>query len=249
MNRAVAVAIGLAVPLILAASGAAAPTQNVKLFGVVGPEFVIELDDAAGNPVTRLDPGTYDIEVRDLSDFHTFHLQGPGVDERTDGVFTGTVNWTVTFQDGNYVFFCDIHPELRGALVLGNPPVQPPPSPPPPPPPPAGPKPKPKPTPPAITAKTRLVVTAGPAQVITLRTSGGKRVTRLRRGTYTVVVRDRSAEHNVHLIAPGYNRRTTPIAYRGTQTWKVKLARTGTFQYRCDPHGAFGMRGSAKIVA
>ena len=245
MNRAVAVATALvAAALLGSANGAAAPTQNVKLFGIVGPEFVIELDDAAGNPVTTLAPGTYDIEVKDLSDFHTFHLQGPGVDQRTDGVFTGTVNWTVTFQDGNYVFFCDIHPTLRGAFAAGTPPAQQPPPPPPPPPPPA---PKPQ-SPPAITAKTRLVVTAGPAQVITLRTAAGKRVTRLRRGTYTIVVRDRSAEHNVHLIAPGYNRKT-PVGYRGTQTWKVKLARTGTFLYRCDPHGAFGMRGSAKIVA
>lgn len=101
---------------------------------------------------------------------------------------------------------------------------------------------------PAITAKTRVVITSGPAQVITFKTRAGKRVKQMERGTYTVLVRDRSADHNVHIIAPGYNRKTT-VVFVGSQTWKVKLARTGTFRFLCDPHAAFGMKGSAKIVS
>ena len=71
----------------------------------------------------------------------------------------------------------------------------------------------------------------------------------MKTGTYTLVVRDRSRIHNAHVIAPGFNRATKPLAYTGTQTWKVKLARTGTFRFQCDPHAPMGMRGSAKIVA
>ena len=58
--------------------------------------------------MTRVDPGTYEIEVRDLSE-PIRSTPGPGVDERTQVEFTGTVTWTVTFQNGEYVFFCDVH--------------------------------------------------------------------------------------------------------------------------------------------
>ena len=235
MIRVVTLAVvlfGLAA-FLAATRGEAVPAQGTKLLGTVGPGFSITLRDAQGNPVTRVDPGTYDIEVRDLSDLHSFHLRGPGVDERTQVEFTGTVNWTVTFQNGEYVFFCDVHPQdMRGTLVSGNPPAQPPPAPP----------------APAVTAKTKLVVTSGPQDVITLKTSAGKAVKQMKLGTYKVTVRDRGRDHNVHIVAPGYNRKTQPIAYRGTQTWSVKLARTGTFRFLCDPHAALGMRGSAKIV-
>jgi plastocyanin len=235
MNRAAAVVAALAAAALLGtADGGAAPTQSTKLFGTVGPDFEISLVNAQGAKVTKLDPGTYDIEVRDRSDFHTFHLEGPGVDERTEVAFTGTVNWTVTFRDGNYVYHCDPHPTLRGTFVAGTPSQ----SPPPPPPPPS-----------VITAKTKLVVTAGPGQVITLKTAAGKAVKQLRRGTYAVTIRDRSRIHNVHLSAPGYDRKTTPLTFTGTQTWKVKLSKVGVLRYRCDPHASFGMRGSAKIVA
>jgi plastocyanin len=63
-----------------------------------------------------------------------------------------------------------------------------------------------------------------------------------------VTVRDRGRLHNAHVIAPGYNRKTSPLTYKGTQTWKVKLRRTGTLRFLCDPHARTGMRGSAKIV-
>jgi hypothetical protein len=101
---------------------------------------------------------------------------------------------------------------------------------------------------PAITSKTRVVVTSGPGQVITFKTRAGKKVQQMERGTYTVLVRDRSADHNVHIIAPGYNKKTK-VAFVGSQTWKVKVARTGAFRFVCDPHAAFGMKGSAKVVS
>ena len=50
------------------------------------------------------------------------------------------------------------------------------------------------------------------------------------------------------MIAPGYNRRTGPLTYTGSQTWKVKLAKAGTFRFLCDLHALTGMKGSAKIV-
>lgn len=229
---AAALLVALAAAALLGvASGGAATAQTPTLHGTVGPEFTITLQDEQGNRVTKLDPGTYVVEVEDLSDVHTFHLEGPGVDERTEVEFTGKVRWTVTFRDGTYVYKCDPHPSLRGSFVVGNP------QPATPPPPPA-----------AVIPKTRLVVTAGPTEVITLRTATGKAVRTLKRGTYTVTVRDRSRIHNVHLIAPGYNRKTT-LPFVGTQTWKVKLARVGTLRYLCDPHAIIGMRGSAKIVA
>jgi plastocyanin len=34
----------------------------------------------------------------------------------------------------------------------------------------------------------------------------------------------------------------------GTQTWKVRLAKTGTLRFLCDPRALVGMKGSAKIV-
>ena len=99
-----------------------------------------------------------------------------------------------------------------------------------------------------MTAKTKLLLTSGPGFTITLKTAAGKTIKSMRTGTYTVVVRDRGRIHDAHVIAPGFNRRTTPLTYTGTQTWKVKVARAGTFRFLCDPHVATGMKGSAKVV-
>ena len=231
MRAAVALAVlALAVVLLGAANGAASPAQAPTLRGEVGPGFEISLRNAQGARVTQLDPGTYVIRVEDQSEIHSFHLEGPGVDEQTGVEFTGTVEWTVTFGDGRYRYHCDPHPSLAGAFTVGAPPSTPPP---------AGPAP--------ITAKTRLVLTSGPAQVITLRTAAGKAVRTMKLGTYSLTVRDRSPAHDAHVIAPGFNRKTT-VAFVGTQRWKVKLAKVGTLRFLCDPHASAGMRGSAKIV-
>jgi len=124
MAKLVVVALTLALAALLgAARGSAGPVQEVKLIGSVGPEFTISLTDAQGNPVTKLDPGAYEIEVTDRSDFHNFHLTGPGVSEDTGVEFTGQVTWHVTFRDGSYVYVCDVHPSsMRGTFTAGTPP-------------------------------------------------------------------------------------------------------------------------------
>ena len=199
------------------------------MFGTVGPEFSISLVNAQGSDLTKLDPGTYEIQVKDLSDFHNFHLRGPGVNETTGIGATGEATWTVTFTDGTYTFLCDAHPSsMVGRFTVGNPPSTSPP-------------------PPAASTPRKLLLTSGPGYTITLKTSAGKAVRSLKLGTYKVVVRDRSSFHDAHIVAPGFDRSTT-VPFVGTKTWKVKLARTGTLRFLCDPHARQGMRGSAKIV-
>lgn len=236
MGRFVVVSASLvAAALLVAGGGSARSTQAIKLVGTVGPEFTVTLQDAQGNRVTKLDPGAYAIEVTDRSDFHDFHLQGPGVDESTQVEFTGTVTWNVTFADGTYMFFCSVHPtRMRGTFTVGNVPT-------PTPPPSSSPG-----TP--VTPASKLLLTSGPGFAITLKTTGGKTVKAMKTGMYTVVVRDRGRIHDAHVIAPGYNRRTSPLTYTGSQAWKVKLAKAGTFRFLCDPHALTGMKGSAKIV-
>lgn len=233
MTRLLALALALLVAALLGVSGgSAAQAQEPKLFGTVGPEFTISLEDAQGSRVTKLDPGTYEIKVDDRADFHTFHLQGPGVNERTEVEFTGDVSWKVTFRDGAYTFFCDVHPSsMRGSFIAGNPPPTSPP-----------------PATTVVTAKTKLVLTAGPEQVITLKTTAGKPVKTMKLGTYTMLVRDKGRIHDAHVVAPGFNRKTTPLTFTGTQTWKVSLRKAGTLRFLCDPHALVGMKGSAKIV-
>jgi plastocyanin len=137
----------------------------------------------------------------------------------------------VTVRDGTYTYVCDPHQgDMRGSFTVGNvtaPPTQPPSN--------------------AVTPKTKLALTSGPGYTISLKTAAGKAVRRMTTGTYTVMVRDRSNIHNAHLVAPGANRFTT-VPYTGTRTWKVRLARTGTLQFLCDPHARQGMRGSARIL-
>jgi plastocyanin len=213
-----------------AAGGGATPAQATKLHARVGPSFTISLSTEAGARVTKLDPGTYEIQVDDMSEEHNFHLTGPGVDRATEIGEVGTQQWTVTVRDGTYTYVCDPHQGMmEGSFTVGNvvtPPTTPPQT--------------------AITPRSKLRLAAGPGYTISLRTTAGKAVKRMTTGTYTVTVNDRSQMHNAHLIAPGYNRRTT-VPFVGRQTWRVRLARTGTLRFLCDPHAA-QMKGSARIV-
>ena len=224
-----AVALVAVAALLGVADGAAVQTQATRLTATVGPSETITLENAAGARVTQLDPGTYEIVVEDRSEFHNFALRGPGVNRATDVGATGTETWTVTLAEGTYVFNCDPHAAtMRGQFRVGNPTATTPPS-------------------QAVPAGTRLVLTSGPGFTIGLRTGAGKRVTSLRVGTYRMTVRDRSRLHNARVRAPGYNRATT-LLFVGTQTWRVRLPRTGTLRFLCDPHASQGMRGSARIV-
>jgi plastocyanin len=222
-----------ALVLVLANGAGAGQAQEPKLFGEVGPGFMISFKDATGNRVTHLDPGAYEIQVNDLGEEHNFHLQGPGVDFMTDVSTTGQTTWQVTFQDGNYMFFCDPHSSImRGTFTVGTPPPPPP-----------------TPTPTTVTPSApvgaKLLLTAGPAASITLKTVGGKAVKILKAGGYTVVARDRSTSHDAHLLGAGVNRSTT-VPFVGTKTWKLVL-KTGTLVFRCDVHRT-SMRGSVRIL-
>jgi plastocyanin len=102
---------------------ALALADNPKLVASVGrnDSFAISLSDASGSPVTHLEPGTYDIEVRDLSELHNFRLHGPGVQQATAVGNVETVVWTVTFADGKYVFDCAAHPSsMNGWFTVGE---------------------------------------------------------------------------------------------------------------------------------
>jgi len=181
----------------------AARAENPRLVATVGPGFTITLTDATGAAVTRLEPGKYDITVRDLSDEHNFHLFGPGVNETTSVAGTGTVTWTVTFRDGRYTFVCDPHPShMRGELVVGTPAPAPAPAP----------------------AVKRLTGTVGPRATITLRSPTGAKLASLTPGRYRITVRDRTRLHNFHLVGPGVNRKTA-VAGMGTVVWQVTLRR------------------------
>jgi plastocyanin len=224
--------------LVLSASATlaalASPTvalAQTKLIGTVADPASISLRHESGAAVTDIPAGTYTIEVRDQSVMHNFHLSGPGgVDQRTDVETTGTVTWTVTLQDkARYTFVCDPHnTTMRGTFTTGGgPPVSPPPP------------------PPAPRIQT-LTATVGPGATISLRTSRGARVTRLRAGRYRIVVRDRSSMHNFHLLGLGVNKRTG-VVFRGTTTWTVSFRKGRIYRFRCDPHAA-RMRGSFRVT-
>ena len=177
-----------------------------QLFGTVGPEFTIRLDDPNGNLVTKVSPGTYDVVVRDLSDEHNFRLTGPGVSRATSVEGQGTVTWTVALQNGTYTLLCDPHfTSMRRTFVAG--------------------------TPPPATAP-RLVATVGPAGTIELQSASGAALKTLKAGTYSIAVRDRSTLHNFHLVGKGVNRKTG-IAAVTTTAWKVTLA-AGTLRFFSD---------------
>src|SRR5918992_967269 len=92
---------------------------------------------------------------------------------------------------------------------------------------------------------TTVFATVGPGATISLRTRSGRRVSRVRRGRYRIVVRDRSSMHNFHLRGRGVNKRTT-VGFRGSTTWALTL-RPGIYRFVCDPH-ARRMRGSFRVT-
>lgn len=94
------------------------------------------------------------------------------------------------------------------------------------------------------TAATKLVATVGPGFTISL-TKGGKRVTKLAPGAYTITVRDRSTIHNFFLRAPGGLTRNSGVAFTGTRTWNVTLRR-GKATFVCTPHATM-MKGSFTV--
>ena len=98
----------------------------------------------------------------------------------------------------------------------------------------------------ANAAPQKLVATVGPGYTISLKTTAGKRVNALTRGTYAIVVEDRSDEHNFYVRGPGVSRAFTGVDFVGTKTVNVRLG-SGRYAFVCTPHsdemhGSFSVR-------
>ncbi|HEY8792228.1 MAG TPA: hypothetical protein VIL96_05060 [Gaiellaceae bacterium] len=81
---------------------------------------------------------------------------------------------------------------------------------------------------------TTLHGTVGPAFNISLVDASGDPVSHLDPGTYTIVVDDKSEEHNFHLTGTGVDQ-VTPIELLGTFTWTVTFT-DANYTFRCDAH-------------
>jgi len=217
----------LSLLVALAIVPAALTASGPELRGTSGPGFTITLQDAAGALLSKLDPGTYALTVRDLSTEHNFHLYGPGVEQATSVEAVETVTWTVALREGRYTYVCDLHPsQMVKELVVGNPPATtPPPAP--------------------VPVLPKLLATIGPKSAISLRSAGGTLLRRVKAGTYSIVVRDRSKLHNFHLVGKGVNRKSS-LAATGTVTWKVKLS-AGTLRFFSD-RAPKTVKGSVLVV-
>ncbi|HEU0246972.1 MAG TPA: hypothetical protein VFR38_07780, partial [Gaiellaceae bacterium] len=95
------------VGLLLAAPPASAQTVlNAEVSGAL----TIWLRQG-GVDVTHLAPGSYTVNVNDISDQHNFRLRGPnGLEMRTDIWTVDPQVWTgLEFVDGLYHFNCEHH--------------------------------------------------------------------------------------------------------------------------------------------
>jgi len=224
------VALAAAAAFVLAPAGAPSVAANPELMATVGPSFFVRLTNPDGSHVAKIDPGTYDIVVRDNDVEHNFHLSGPGVDRFTQVEELERVTWTVTFVEGRYQYQCDPHSSsMFGNFVVGNPP----------------PLPTPTPTPTPVPAAKKLLLTVGPTAAIMLRNAAGKMLHGLTADNYTIVVRDRSNVHNAHLVGKGVNRKSG-LAATGTLTWKVKLS-AGLLRFFSD-RSPTKVKGSIRVA-
>jgi hypothetical protein len=206
-------AAALAVAIAPLPAGAA-HRDNPVLDAIVGTNdaFEITLNDASGQKVFVLAPGTYTVVVHDRSQIHNFHLASntdPTVDFRTDLEFVGDQTFTVTFHDNTrYAYTCEPHWQtMNGSFVTSRSSSPPPP-------------------PPAPASVGRLDGAVAANGVVSLDRST------VEPGRYRLTVRDRSKRHNFHLAGPGVDRRTGG-AFVGTARWNVKLVR-GAYVYGSD---------------
>jgi plastocyanin len=83
----------------------------------------------------------------------------------------------------------------------------------------------------------KLTGTVGPGFTITL-TEGGKKVTKLKAGTYTFVIDDKSTMHSYALDGPkGFAKDFTSVPFKGSKTFTVALKK-GSYKYYCAAHEA-----------
>ena len=95
----------------------------------------------------------------------------------------------------------------------------------------------------APAAPKKLTGAVGPSETISLK-KGSSRVSAIPRGRYTIVVSDRSSEHNFHLRGPA-NKTITSVSWTGTKTVTLNL-KPGRYTYVCDPHSR-DMIGSFRV--
>jgi plastocyanin len=90
-------------------------TGGDTISGTVGPGFEISVDQ------TSVAPGSYTLEVEDLSSAHNFHLTGPGgVDVSTDVAAEGSETFNLELEAGTYEFVCDPHAStMNGTIEVG----------------------------------------------------------------------------------------------------------------------------------
>jgi len=96
-------------------------------------------------------------------------------------------------------------------------------------------------------ATAKLVGTVGPGYTITL-TQGGKKVTKLKAGTYALTINDKASIHAWSLDGPnGYAKDFTKVPFIGAKTFTVNL-KAGKYKYYCPPHEAM-MFGHFTVAA
>ena len=96
----------------------------------------------------------------------------------------------------------------------------------------------------AAAARQTVNGTVGPGFTITV-TMHGKKVTKLKHGTYRFVISDRSEIHDFHLSGPGLDGVLTAVDFTGTKSVSVKLKK-GTYRFQCDPHASI-MHGAFRV--
>jgi plastocyanin len=216
LRFALLIALGAAGIWIATASSAQKDTPVLNAIVGVDDGFNITLNDASGNKVVTLDPGTYTVVVHDRSALHNFHMASnfdSSVNIRTDVDFVGDQTFTVTFKPGiEYAYACEPHWQvMNGSFVVNSPPTTTTTTPP----------------PPTLSAR----VTAG--GVATLRPAT------VAAGSVRIAVRDDSGRYNFHLAGGGVNRKTGR-AFVGKTTWKLQLA-AGTYRFGTDPQRLRGI--------
>ena len=92
-------------------------------------------------------------------------------------------------------------------------------------------------------ATKKLTGAVGPSESISLK-KGSSRVSVIPRGRYTIVVNDRSPEHNFHLRGP-VSKTITSVSWTGTKKVTLNL-KPGRYTYVCDPHSR-DMIGSFRV--
>jgi plastocyanin len=87
----------------------------------------------------------------------------------------------------------------------------------------------------SLASPPKLIGTVGPGYTITL-TRGENKVTKLKAGTYQLVVVDKSSMHSYGLDGPkGFAKDFTSVSFKGTKTFTVAL-KAGKYKYYCTPH-------------